>query len=273
MLERFYHLKYVVVFLVLLFIAMQYLGGKTRLAKPIVAAINNEVGRIFATHDIPFWDPFCGGLSMSVELAKNRSGGLVSDISLPLISTYKAVQAGWEPPTRVTPEEYQAGKLLDDTDPLKAFLGFGCSFGGKWFGGYARRIKSDDSSGYAERSSRVLKANIQKLQGCTIARIDFLATQPSRPKKPMFIYADPPYAGTTGYKGTPKFDHELFWERISQWEALDVPCFVSEFACPLPHNIILEIPRPRQIRGKNDGKAPIVVDRVFRLKPHSIPQA
>ena len=52
---------------------------------------------------------------------------------------WKALQSGWEPPDIVTEAEYQYIKDHKDEDPaLAGFVGFGCTFGAKWFAGYAR---------------------------------------------------------------------------------------------------------------------------------------
>jgi site-specific DNA-adenine methylase len=67
---------------------MQYMGGKTRIAKQIAAEIDKvrKPGQLV-------WDAFCGGLSVSVALSKNGPV-LASDACAPLISLYKAVQEG-----------------------------------------------------------------------------------------------------------------------------------------------------------------------------------
>lgn len=229
---------------------MQYLGGKTRIAKEIAAIVNAERrGRAF-------WDPFCGGLSVSVQLAKGGPG-IVSDACAPLISMYQAVRAGWVPPAIVSEDDYRACRALSDVDPRKAFAGFGCSFGGKWFGGYAR-----GSGDYAGQSKRALERDIPALAGCAIERLDFLAINPWATAD-LVIYCDPPYAGTTGYGGVPPFDHALFWSRVQGWESRGVPVFVSEYACPLPHRVLREKVHPLHVAG--GGRAGARTERLFRL--------
>ena len=45
----------------------------------------------------------------------------------------RGVQAGYELPETITEEQYQAIRANKDADPVLAgFVGFGCSFGGKW---------------------------------------------------------------------------------------------------------------------------------------------
>src|SRR5688572_11951361 len=101
---------------------MRYLGGKYRYAKQIAKSINTiRNGRTVL-------DAFCGGLSVSAALG----GEIIAyDINSDLIELYQAVAQGWDPPSKLNKEEWQAAKTA--ANPLKAFAGFGCSFGGIWF--------------------------------------------------------------------------------------------------------------------------------------------
>lgn len=194
---------------------MQYLGGKSRIAKDIAAQIRPFLrGR-------PVWDPFCGGLSISAEFG----GGLASDICEPLINLYLAVQNGWMPPERVTVEEYSAAKTLPDTDPRKAFCGFGCSFGGKWFGGYLSQNPKRSMQTYAASARKALLRDVPKVK--KFACLDFLMMSP-RPV-PFAIYCDPPYRGTTEYRTT--FQHDIFFERLAAWAKYN-DVWVSEYNLP-----------------------------------------
>jgi DNA adenine methylase len=207
---------------------VQYLGGKSRLAKQIAAIVNAERGTR------RFWEPFCGGLSISVQLAEHGPG-TVSDACAPLANLYRAVLGGWDPPASLSEDEYCAARALPDSDPLKAFAGFGCSFGGKWFGGYAR------SSGrnFADITRRALLRDVPKLSECDVGCVDFLSVVP-RTDGNLVIYCDPPYAGTTGYGGVPRFDSDRFWEVVRGWERCGVPVFVSEYECPIPSRVVWE---------------------------------
>jgi len=218
---------------------MQYLGGKTRLSKAIAEIVNKDRG------DRIFWDPFCGGLSVSVRLAAHGPG-IVSDLNPALIALYQAVRDGWDPPRVVTEDQWAAAKDLPDSDPLKAFAGFGCSFGGMWFQSYARSLKYDCS--FAGTSRRALLRDIPKLEGCALEHRSFFDWNP-RPL-PLVIYCDPPYAGTRGYDKTGVFPHAQFWARCVAWERAGVPVFVSEFSCPVPHRVLWEKTRRCGVRKR-----------------------
>lgn len=196
---------------------MQYLGGKTRIAKQLAAEID-KVRRPGQW----VWDAFCGGLSMTVALSKN--GPVYStDACVPLIALYRAVQAGWDPPSEVDEATYRAARDLPDTDPMKAFCGFGCSFSGKWFDGYAR---SGTRNYAANARNSILKAGVPS---SALDALNFLDQEP-RPSDGV-LYLDPPYAGTRGYAGAPPFDHAAFYRRVAEWSAYG-PVFVSEYEMP-----------------------------------------
>ena len=101
---------------------MMYLGGKSRLAKRIGAAIlenTNQRGQ--------YIEPMIGGGSVFFELAPHFQKSFGGDIQEDLILMYRALADGWVPPDTVTEEEWRE---LRDSPPsaLRAFAGFGCSF-------------------------------------------------------------------------------------------------------------------------------------------------
>lgn len=243
---------------------MQYLGGKSRLAK--------EIASVVAPKGL-WWEPFCGGLSVSVQLAK-YGPGIVSDVNPALIALYQAVRDGWTPPTSVSREEYEAAKKLPDSDPRKAFCGFGCSFGGKWFGGYAdpslgRMVRGRRTKREAARATACsIVRDVARLQHGSLRCLDFLTVDP-RPGAYETIYCDPPYAGATGY-GT-RFSHALFWERCQQWAACGVRVFVSEYSCAVPARVAWQKRHEVCVQGglRNDAR----LERLFLVLPTSAAKA
>ena len=227
---------------------MRYLGGKSRIAKHIVNAISADTDRRAV------WDPFCGGLSVSVAFAKAGYDVISSDANTALIALYNAVQQGWDPPDTLSEAEYRHAKTLPDSDPLKAFAGIGCSFGGKWFGGYARQNSKHSFAGAAKRK---LQRNVPHI--IQFFELSFMGIDPENCED--LIYCDPPYANTTGYTATGAFDHDLFWDKVQQWERCGVPVYVSEYMCPLPHRIVWERTHYKSLR---DAKMQHT-DKLFRV--------
>lgn len=203
---------------------MQYLGGKSKIAKTIVSVMLKKYPE--TTH---VWDAFCGGLSVSKAFTKAGKRVLASDENLALITMYKAAAAGWDPPIGVTDAQRRAALSLPDTDPFKAFARIGAGFGGSWFGGFARGAADGSSRrSYADESRRALLDDVAHVK--TFACANFL-TLSAEPEPGLLIYCDPPYAGTTGYRQG-RFDHAAFWQRCREWVAAGVPVFVSEYAAP-----------------------------------------
>lgn len=200
------------------------MGGKTRIAKQIAAEIDKvrKPGQLV-------WDAFCGGLSVSVALSKNGPV-LASDACAPLINLYKAVQEGWDPPTEVSKETWQAAKLLPDTDPMKAFCGFGCSFAGKWFGGYGNKgYRYSKGIKYSYASSARNSLLKVKYSPITYMISDFNKnTFPSV----NISYLDPPYKNTTSYDQIGEFDHQAFENRV-RLLASTSHVFLSEYESSL----------------------------------------
>lgn len=231
---------------------MQYLGGKARLAKDLTAAIRGEVG------GVSIWEPFCGGLSMSAALAAGGPG-LASDTNASLIALYKACRKGWEPPEHVSESEYAAARSLPDEDPRKAFIGIGCSFGAKWFGGYAR---GSDGANYAGMARRSLLKKIEATRHWEIEHASFFDVAPREREREFAIYCDPPYANTTRYAGTADFDSAAFWGRCTAWAAVNIRVFVSEFECPVRHRVLWKKPRRIQVSGTQDQ---VRIERLFEV--------
>ena len=208
---------------------MMYLGGKSRLAKRIGAAIlenTNQRGQ--------YIEPMIGGGSVFFELAPHFQKSFGGDIQEDLILMYQALADGWVPPDTVTEEEWRE---LRDSPPsaLRAFAGFGCSFGGKFFGGYARNAKGGN---YAARSRKRLMAYSETLNSLpTTPFFGHAGYDEWLPLHGCVVYLDPPYAGTTGYSskrsGVPTFDHDAFWNTAAEWVTVrGAHVFVSEFAAP-----------------------------------------
>lgn len=193
---------------------MRYLGGKQRIGKTIAGFINNLV---ICDKLASYAEPFCGmcGVGRHVIAAERR----FSDEHLDLVLLLKAVCSGWEPPDVIAEEQYAE---LRNSEPsaLRGFAGFGCSFGGKFFNGYARYSNGRDFTGEAKRA--VIKI-ANDLVGCTIEHNDYGDTPNAD-----ITYCDPPYDGTTGYS-VGAFDSGEFWRWVR-----DRPghVFVSEYTAP-----------------------------------------
>lgn len=213
---------------------MIFMGGKGLWAKKIVAEI--EPWRAPGDELI---EVCCGAANLTEKWTKTV---VAYDLNPALIAMWKATQAGWRPPPReqITAELHKKYKTspIDPSDPMTAFLLFGCSFRGVWRGGFAHTSKIGD------RIFDYVSSQIKSLsrKAMNVSRgVEFVCGSYSdiRPKKGQVVYADPPYASTShagiakSHKAlTPQFDHSDFWNNVRQWNDCGALVFTSEESAP-----------------------------------------
>lgn len=198
---------------------MKYMGSKNRHAKELLPIIlkNRKKEQCYV-------EPFVGGANIIDKVEGWRIG---ADINEHVITLFKGIQSGFVPPDHISEEQYRAAKEWPES-PLKAFIGFGCSYSGKWFGGYAR---GNDVKGNPRNYCSESKRNILK-QSMMIAGVEFRHSCYADLDIPngSIIYCDPPYAATTSYRD--KFNHEEFWGWCRDQVLNGNNVFVSEYHAP-----------------------------------------
>lgn len=212
---------------------MKYVGSKRRIAKDILPIMLSyrKCGQ--------YWvEPFCGSCSIIQEVNNPR---LAADNNYYLIQLLEWIEKGWIPPDNVSEEEYQKIKK-DIKDGFVAyscspwyyayvgFVGFCCSFSGKFWGGYAR---GNDNKGKPRNYCMEQKKNIMrqapKLKGIEFRCCNYkdLIIPPN-----SLVYADPPYLGTTKYSTSKGFEHNEFWDWCRKQYSLGHTLFISEYVAP-----------------------------------------
>ena len=201
---------------------MRYLGGKNRQSKHIASLIAEVSGG-------DYWEPFLGGGSVAAAVARSGEFGTMhlSDAHLDLVLMWRALLDGWLPPEHVSDDEYQALKGAPSS-AKRGFVGFACSFAGKWFGGYARDCRGGD---YAAIGARSLTKKVGPLREVGTVTFTYQGYDAVRPVAGDVLYLDPPYANTTGYS-TGSFDSPAFWSWAQRHAEGGVHVFVSEFTAP-----------------------------------------
>jgi len=190
----------------------------------------NELLPIILKSRLPnqwYVEPFVGGFNMIDKVIGNR---IANDTNYYLIELFKAVQNGWLPPTNISEEEYKNIRTNKDLYPpyLVGFVGFGCSYSGKWFGGYARgNTNNGVSRNYCDESRRNLLKQARKIKDVIIYNKNYLKLE--IPKNSI-IYCDPPYADTTSYKDN--FNHDLFWNWVRSMDMQEHKVYISEYKAP-----------------------------------------
>lgn len=169
-----------------------------------------------------------------------------------LIELYKALQNGWLPPESLSEEEYRHIRDHKDEDkPLTAFAGFGCSFGGKWFGGYGRHGVKDNHAverSMCKESGRALMRDLEILKKAEFMCLDYRDIEIP---KGSVIYADPPYRNKMAAYGLQdQFDTDCFWEWCRK-KSRDNLIYISELEAPEDFEVIWEKPVLRQLANCN----------------------
>ena len=227
---------------------MQYLGGKSRLAKhiaPIIESYRTSPEQLYV-------EPFVGGGSILCAVSGNR---YACDMNWSLVTLWRELRDGWEPPMEVNAEDWAwANALRDPRDPFTAMAGFGCSFGAQWFASYAE--------GKGGTAYRVLKKQQALIQGVQFRCCSYADLEPQG----MVVYCDPPYANTAGYNAIGAFDSEKFWETMYRWAQTNT-VLVSEFSAPDDPRIKEIWSVERKVTLASHGKYKTAVDILYEVSP------
>lgn len=200
---------------------MRYLGSKKRIALEILPIILAD-----RTPDQYYVEPFMGGCNVVEHVANPR---IAADVDGDLVAMFQAIQSGWIPPDKVSEEEYrQAMSGLYDPH-LTGFILFGCSFGGKKRGGYARNAYDSETRTTCLETKRSLMKQSSKLRG-----VNFRQSSYEHLEMPdnCIVYCDPPYQHTTEYNGASGFDHVAFWDWCDRLVYYGHKIYVSEYSAP-----------------------------------------
>ena len=244
---------------------MRYLGGKYRHGREI-----SNVLKKYAPPDKVkgYIEPFCGALGVCRYMTDDYRC-YISDNHKDLILFWKAIKAGtFKYPKSISEQTYNKFKCSNEPSAMRAFVGFGLSFGGMWFTGYAEKYNHNCTRRNTLRetteSCKKIKDSVRKIKAIRCISYDKL----KRPKEGGYlIYCDPPYQNTAGYKTKTKgtgedFDHEKFWNIAREWSKNNI-VIVSEFKAPKDFKCVWKSRRNITINNnKNKNK----IEKLFMIK-------
>ena len=230
---------------------MQYFGGKAKIAKYIVPYLESirKENQIFV-------EPMCGGLNITSKM----SGKIIAcDYNKYLISLYNAILKGYELPDYISEKEYYELKYnKDKNEILSGFVGFGCSYSGKFFGNYA---KNNTGRNYCKNAKNSLLKKFNKIQ---FIHSNYKDLKP----KNCLVYCDPPYKSNTQSTmqsyGVEEFDNDYFWNVMIEWSK-DNDVYISEYEAPNGFECVLEIPTKTDIKCIGNKKQDRI-EKLFRYK-------
>ena len=203
---------------------MKYLGGKYRQGKEI-AQVLKEYGE---KHKIKkYIESFCGALGVAIRMVDDYNVH-ISDNHKDLIMLWKEVKVGkFKYPKTVSERTYNRFKKSNEPSAMRAFIGFGCSFGGKWFSSFAEDYNTNRIS--------ICNGTVSGLKKTTnkIKKIKKIKHQSYEKWKPVncLIYCDPPYQNTTQYNTDSDFNHYEFWNKVRECSKNNI-VIVSEYTAP-----------------------------------------
>lgn len=241
---------------------MRYVGGKFRIATQLAELVNTARLHTRAT---TYVEPFLGGAATFTLNAPRFRRAIGADVVPDLIALWQAAHDGWQPPTELDEDTYAELRHAEPS-ALRGFAGFACSFGGRWFGGLAR----NHGNGYTRPtgdlvdeiavSARRIVAQAAAAPHAEYVLADYrdLVIPPG-----SVVYADPPYAGTTGYTAAGSFDHAEFWQVAKAWAASGAAVLVSEHTAPAPWVEVWTGSLPDHLSGRQTPGAR--VERLFAL--------
>lgn len=243
---------------------MQYMGGKTRIAKRISEAIlDNSNSRKY------YLEPFVGSCSVFKEVAPHFEWSVAGDAQPDLIEMWNAlVFQGWEPPENLSNTEWVD---LRDSSPsaLRAFAGFNCSYAGRFFEGYAR--DRTGKTNFAAKGRRGLLSDVERIKTANVGVFRNWTYGTWKPLPGTVIYCDPPYRGTKRYSSkrsqVPEFDHDDFWDTVRMWELHGCEVFVSEYTAPEDFQAVYEVQKIQSTKRPEQGRD-TVTEKLFRWASH-----
>lgn len=235
---------------------MKYMGSKSRIAKHILPIIleNRIKGQYYV-------EPMTGGGNLIQFVDGNRIG---ADINFYVISLLQEMQKGFIPPYLSREQVNHIKENKDIYEPyLVAWAGIGCSYSGKWFGGYAGTITTKDGNirNYIQEAINNLSVQSEKIKG-----VEFVASgyQELQIPNKSIVYYDPPYKGTEGYRV--KFCHDTLYNHLHEKKEQGHTIFISEYEMPKEFKEVwsMELSSSLSSNGKSGGNKKSI-EKLFTL--------
>ena len=252
---------------------MKYLGGKQRLGKHISPKLHD----IWDKNEklVGYMEPFCGSLGVLRNMHDIDASIHANDYHSDLIKMWKEVKSGkFKYPTSISEEEYLKAKEMKSPSAYKAFVGFGMSFGGRYFGAYSQKYLGDKKEDFCKEMVNSLTRTAPLIQKVKFTNKDYKELNP----KKMLVYCDPPYEYSKypikyrrDVKKYDTFDNEEFWDVMRKWSKNNV-VVISEMVAP---DDFVEIWKQqakrsaaRSVRGKGKDNTDTTTSGVEKLFVH-----
>ena len=236
------------------------MGSKARFTKEILPIILKD-----RKPEQWYIEPFAGGMNAICEVQGNR---IANDIHYHLIQMWRELVGGWIP-KKITKEEYSEVRKDQSKHPayFVGWVGFNCSYSGKWFGGFAgeTNTKIGTVRDYQTEAISNVAKQVEKMKGVIFQNKPYyeLELPPN-----SIIYCDPPYEGTTSYK-TGDFNHPNFWDWCRKMSEKNL-VFVSEYKAPDDFICVWEGEVKTNFASQRDGATHKAVEKLFKFSSTNV---
>ena len=240
---------------------MKYMGSKARFTKEILPIILKD-----RKPEQWYVEPFAGGMNMICEVDGNR---IANDIHYYLIEMWKELCNGWQP-HKISSDTYRIVRLNREqyAPHIVGWVGFNCSYSGKWFGGFAGETKTKIGTvrDYQTEAINNVVKQVEKMKGVTFQNKPYYELE--LPPKSI-VYCDPPYEGTTKYAND--FDHNLFWNWVRNISKQGHTVYVSEYNAPNDFECVWSKSAKSSLsaNGKIGGNKESV-EKLFKFSPTNV---
>jgi len=239
---------------------MRYAGGKKLNGKEIIRILNEDIK---SNSYQAYIEPFMGALGITRKVEHKIK--LCSDLHRGLAGLYNDIAHGeFVIPHFVTEEEY--GQIRwGEYNSLHVLVGFTCSWGGTWWGGYVRTPKDPIEAKHAGSLSVSLINTKRDVDMCfDSGHVSFLEMNYKEIAilDNCIIYCDPPYKGTKPYHCDKQFDHDAFWDWV-RLQSQSNRVYVSEYQAPDDFESVWS--KDTAVHMKREGKIRSV-EHLFKIK-------
>jgi len=228
---------------------MIYLGGKHGIGKLLTEFMIKKCPPTSNMSSNGYIEPFCGSLGVFKNMTdKGYKKYIASDLQVDLIEMWRELQRNkLKIPNEISELTYNKLKHAKSPNALKAVAGFGLSFGGKYFAGYAQKWAGNSGRNFLEE----FKTSIGKIRERIIGKNIHFYNKSYSHYNPhhMLIYCDPPYKSTEGYS-TGSFDHDKFWDTMRKWSKNNC-VFISEETAPSDFAVVWKREKRRTLDKQN----------------------
>ena len=235
---------------------MKYMGSKARFAKEILEIILKN-----RTEEQYYIEPFAGGMNIIDKVKGKR---IANDIHPYLIAMWRELVYNNFQPSSYNKWEYDdiRKNKSEYHEYVVGWVGFNCSYSGKWFGGYAGETKTKIGTirDYQQEAKNNVSKQVFNLKDVVFENKPYyeLELPPN-----SIVYCDPPYEGTTKYAND--FDHNKFWKWVREISRQGHTVFVSEYNAPTDFECVWqkEAKSSLSANGKIGGNK-VSVEKLFK---------